>query len=184
MSKSNLNMKSVLLNVFVGLIGVGVFSVSAHAVDITRCPNTFSVKLSNLTVYQTSIYSSVPGWTEARNLMGGFPATADFAFKLVNGTATSCKYVDASGTTARLMSFTSVDPEDRTPYQSDRLLIVFSIGAANFSLFPDVESYSPSSLKIYSSAPSSRVKVQVRLVNPTTRKRMSLDVGLVHLDVR
>lgn len=166
-----------------------LFGLPVFALEIDRCPNQFTISISNISPYASSTSSKLPGWTEARDALRDHGRELELEFTLGSKTSGSCNYSGASLNTynkpvsasAVLFTFSQFDPEDRLTYKDERLLVTFNLDEFSFSMFPPIEAYETNSIRIYSQNAPQKTRIQTRLLNPRNGKPFNFNVGLANI---
>lgn len=161
-----------------------VSGASAFAVNTENCPSDVRVLISNVSAYSSSVNSSVPGWTEARDLLASHDHDRELQFKLVRTTASVCTYKTVEGETAQALSVSINDPEVEGPYTADFLLISFSQEKTQYSLFPLIGEMSKTGgIRLFGQSPNHRYKIRTKLSRVNGRP-VNFNVGLARVEVR
>ncbi len=164
----------------VSYLTLGLFSFSAFAVDVSRCPVKINFAAKVERVFKKSLYSKTPGWTEAQKTL---IANTDIEtrYDLVGDKNSNCLYVDQDGNRATLTTTPFRDPEMEEPLLNDQLISNLKIGAADYVIFLPIKLYGRSGLVTYTSPFS--VKIKTQLWNADRKRRANYDLGMVAVTV-
>ena len=157
------------------LLTISAFAGNAFAIDSAKCPDTISLKVDVERVYQTSIYSKLPGWKEAQATLQAL-GTIETKLELKSRTSV-CKYEDAGGNKAVLSTAAFQDPEERNPSLVDQVVLNLKIDKSTYVSFVPVKTYDRSGVTLYSQPFS--VKVKTRLYVPQTKRWANVDLGQI-----
>ncbi len=157
-----------------------LISLNAFAIDSARCPETLSLKVDVEKVYQTSIYSKLPGWSEAQSTLNSL-GTVETELQL-HARTNVCTYQDLAGNKATLSTASFQDPDERSPSLVDQLVLNLKIENSTYVSFVPVKSYGPQALSLYSQPYS--IKIKTRLYVPKTKRWANIDLGQIRVSVK
>ena len=163
------------------ILSVLLLSVSAMAIDTSRCPVEIDFDAKVEKVHKSSIYSKVPGWKEAQSSL---VATKNIQtrFELSQKKMNACVYKDDGQNTATLTTSSFNDPEEWEPVLEDRLIVNFKIDKSAYVTFLPIESYNRGFVKTYSSPYSLKIKTQ--LFSKETNRTSTYDLGMISVVVK